>query len=471
VKLSIYQPLLGSCGYEAYWMETERRLGLEATTTGCGFGCLEGNRTSKSVASVCLKWYRAQRCLECPMKDKLTASRLSELVNRVLASLNSVEFAVQSVSGSTLVRLGILALMLVFAPMATSRAADDPMLAEAADLAGTIMFLDSGAPGMVLTVVRGDQTLIRGYGEVEKGDKRTPDGTSLLRLNSITKVFTTEVLVSLVSDGKVTLTEPLQRFAGNVRVPAFGVRAITLLDLATHSAALPREMGEAPEGANPRAWPTREDRWKWLPGYQLPWAPGTITAYSNVGFDLLADALETAAGKSYPDLLRARVTEPFGMKDTTFTPTFEQCARLMIGSGLGGPASCVDTHATNGSGGLYSTANDMALWLHHNIADKDGAFALYHAIYRLRQTMPAAIGFDEASPMAGLGLGWVMMAAQGTQPMVLAKSGGGAGFMSYVAFAPGRGIGVFLAVSRVDFPMFVALADGVNKLIASLAIR
>ena len=368
-------------------------------------------------------------------------------------------------------RFVVLALVLMFATVAGSHAADDAVLADATDLTAAVMFLDSGAPGMVLVVLRGDHTLVRGYGETEKGNKHTPDGTSLLRLNSITKVFTTEVLVSLAAEGKLALTDPLHRFAGAATVPAFGARAITLLDLATHSAALPREMGNAPEGANPRAWPTRDDRWKWLPSYTLPWAPGTIAAYSNVGFDLLADAIETAGGQPYPDLLRTYVTAPLGMEDTGFTPTPEQCARLMIGSGLGGAASCVDTHATDGSGGLYSTGNDMARWLRHNLTDMHGVLAMSQAVYRPRQSMPAAIGFDEASPMAGLGLGWVAVAPHGIEPMLLAKSGGGAGFMSYLAFAPGRDVGVFVAVSRVDFPMFFGLTDAANKLIASLVTR
>jgi len=354
-----------------------------------------------------------------------------------------------------------LSFMLAIAPSASTRAAEqpaaDPILAEASDLAGTVMFVNSGAPGMVLVIVRGDRSLVLGYGETEKGNKRAPDGNSLFRLNSITKVFTTEVLVSLVAEGKLGLTDPLQRYAHNTKVPAFGTRPITLLDLATHTAALPREMGDAPEGVFSRSWPTRADRWKWLPRYRLPWAPGTIAAYSNVGFDLLADAIETAGGQSYPDLLRKRVTAPLGMADTGFVPTPEQCTRLMTGSGLGGAGPCVDTHATDGSGGLYSTGNDMARWLRHNIEDADGTLALSHAIYRQRQELQAAIGFDEADPMAGLGLGWVTVAAHGIHPALLAKSGGGAGFMSYIAFAPGRNVGLFVAVSRADFAMFSGL--------------
>ncbi len=104
---------------------------------------------------------------------------------------------------------------------------------------------------MVLVVVRGDGTLIRGYGETEKGNGHTPDGTSLLRLNSITKVFTTEVLVALAAEGKLALTDPLQRFAGDAKVPQFAARPITLLDLATHSGGVAARDGRRPRRRQP----------------------------------------------------------------------------------------------------------------------------------------------------------------------------------------------------------------------------
>ena len=90
---------------------------------------------------------------------------------------------------------------------------------------------------------------------------------------------------------------------------------------------------------------------------------------------------------------------------------------------------------------------------------------------RQRQSLPAAIGFDEAGSMAGLGLGWVTVAADGIHPMLVVKSGGGAGFMSYIAFAPGRGVGLFVAVNRVDFPMFFGMTEAANALIANLVTR
>jgi D-alanyl-D-alanine-carboxypeptidase/D-alanyl-D-alanine-endopeptidase len=43
--------------------------------------------------------------------------------------------------------------------------------------------------------------------------------------------------------------------------------------------------------------------------------------------------------------------------------------------------------------------------------------------------------------------------------------------MSYIAFVPGREVGLFVAVNRVDFTMFFGLTTAANELLASLAPR
>jgi D-alanyl-D-alanine-carboxypeptidase/D-alanyl-D-alanine-endopeptidase len=53
----------------------------------------------------------------------------------------------------------------------------------------------------------------------------------------------------------------------------------------------------------------------------------------------------------------------------------------------------------------------------------------------------------------------------------MAKSGGLAGFMTYVVLAPTRGVGVFVAVNRLNFPMFEGLKSGANSLVTDLAPR
>jgi len=168
-----------------------------------------------------------------------------------------------------------IALILCLAA-ASGRAAraDTALLHEAAGLTEVAMWLDSGAPGMVLVVARGQETLVHVYGETTKGNGKEPDGRSLLRLGSISKVFTTELLAGMASLGALRLTDPLQQYAAAaVTVPRFAERAITVLDLATHSAGLPREIGEVPANTIPFTWPTKSERWSFLAGYKLPWAP------------------------------------------------------------------------------------------------------------------------------------------------------------------------------------------------------
>jgi D-alanyl-D-alanine-carboxypeptidase/D-alanyl-D-alanine-endopeptidase len=374
--------------------------------------------------------------------------------------------------------IGSLLLVGLLAAPAPANAAS-PMLEEAVGLSGVAMFMESGATGMILAVVHGDDDVVVGYGETAKDSGKEPDGKSLVRLGSISKVFAGELLGGLAADGRLSLTDPLQRFAPEgIQVPGLDGRTITLLDLATHSAALPRELPlQPPSGAAPFTWPTAADRYAWLANYSLPWAPGSVAAYSNVGFDLLGAALAAATGKSYADLLRDRITAPLGMSDTVLAPTEQQCGRLMTGYGIPGAeaAPCVDTAEIGGSGGVYSTADDMVLWLRHNLARTDPAvwptLALSHAVYLERHALDAAIGFDEAGPMDGIALAWLIEMGDGHRPMILQKTGGLAGFMSYIAFAPGRDVGVFVVVNQIDFEMFTDLTQGANGLIASLATR
>jgi hypothetical protein len=43
--------------------------------------------------------------------------------------------------------------------------------------------------------------------------------------------------------------------------------------------------------------------------------------------------------------------------------------------------------------------------------------------------------------------------------------------MSYMALVPGRQVGAFVALTKVDFDMFYAFASAVNGLVASLDSR
>ena len=371
--------------------------------------------------------------------------------------------------------LGLVSFLCTLAVANGLAQAADPALNELAGLPVTAMFSSSGAPGMVVALVRGSESLVGGLGETAKGNGQEPTGRSVFRLGSISKVMTGELLAALTVEGKLRLSEPLQRFAPQGKmVPTLDGRAITLLDLATHSAGLPRDIGPAPEGQTFLTWPTEQERWNYISSAKLLWPPATTAAYSNVGYQLLGDAMSAAAGESYSALLLNRLTAPLGMTDTTVRPSEEQCARLMTGSGLSGPTPCIDASPSAASGGVYSTGDDMVKWLRHLVTGADvnaPAQLIARAVYRQRAEMPVVIGFDEAGSMNGLGLGWVIEAPHDQMPLIVQKSGGAEGFMSYLAFVPGKTVGIFFVINRMDLVTFSATAAVANSILAMLAPR
>ena len=328
-----------------------------------------------------------------------------------------------------------------------------PQLKAAAPQAAQ-MFQDAASTGMVILLVRDGDVLFQTYGETAPGSGKPPTADSLLRLCSLSKLFTADLLVKLSLDGTVSLTSPLQSFAPpHVLVPSRtrrgkADRGITLTDLATHTSGLPREVGAAPAGTPHFTFPDYAYRWRWLPRQTLRSSPGRAALYSNVGFDLLGDALQTAAGKPYATLLAERTTAPLNLRETTFTPTPNQCARLLIGTDDPGP--CTDTQASAGSSGLYSTANDMIRWLRYllglpGVPTRQAPSA--QAVYILPTSLASVSGLDHAGPPSGIGLAWMHLGPAGDPAEVLEKTGGGAGFSTYIALNPAHHTGIFVAAT------------------------
>ena len=73
--------------------------------------------------------------------------------------------------------------------------------------------------------------------------------------------------------------------------------------------------------------------------------------------------------------------------------------------------------------------------------------------------------------MDAMSLGWVVMQPAGNRPLILQKAGGMQGVFTYLAFAPMRNIGVFVAINQYDFPLAIGMAETVNALIEQLAPR
>jgi D-alanyl-D-alanine-carboxypeptidase/D-alanyl-D-alanine-endopeptidase len=376
---------------------------------------------------------------------------------------------------TTIIATAVLALS---ALLSRAAHADERALREALNLPAAALWLEYKAPGLILAVVRGGDAAVLGFGETAPGSGVEPNGRTIVRIGSLAKVFAGQLLADLSTEGKLRLADPAQRFLPEFKLPEAGGRPITLIDLATHTAGLPREVpGESAPGADPF------ERFSWanykayLATAALASAPGTAACYSNLGFGLLGRALEGASGQSYATLLQQRVTGPIGMPDTVLRLDAEQRTRLTTGHDFDGkpmpPYEASDAMAA--SGGLYATPDDMIAFMRwhlgRNNPDRASVRVVDHAIYLPRDGLSMVLGFDEAGRMDGLGLAWVAMMPEGPRPFILQKTGGIQGFLSYMALAPAHGVGVFVVANKFDFGAFGRMTAAANQLVVELAPR
>ncbi len=219
--------------------------------------------------------------------------------------------------------------------------------------------------GMVIGLVDERGSRVLAAGKLDNGTRQEVDGDTVFEIGSVTKTFTTLLLQDMVERDEVRLDDPVAKYLPeSVKVPARDGKQITLLNLAIHTAGLPRD----PSNLTPtRGLPENafadynvEKLYAFLSSFALDREPGSKFEYSNVGMALLGHILALKTGTNYEALVVERICRPLKMNSTRITLTPELQARLARGHDkLGKPAPNWDFQVYDGAGGLRSTANDL----------------------------------------------------------------------------------------------------------------
>ena len=78
-------------------------------------------------------------------------------------------------------------------------------------------------------------------------------------------------------------------------------------------------------------------------------------------------------------------------------------------------------------------------------------------------------GLSHAGDPTGVGLAWIQIGDPTTPSSIIEKTGGGAGFSTYIALSPSHKTGVFLAVTEGKNDWKIDLFHEGNNLLAALA--
>jgi CubicO group peptidase (beta-lactamase class C family) len=226
--------------------------------------------------------------------------------------------------------------------------------------------------GSVLVAEGGKVILKKGYGlaNMEWNIANEPD--TKFRIGSLTKQFTSMLILQLAQEGKVKLDAHVTDYLPDYRKDT-GSR-ITIHQLLNHTSGIPSYTNRPDfREFSLNSMSTAEFVKRYASG-ALEFEPGAKFNYNNSGYFILGAIIERVTGKPYEQVLRERILDPVGMKSTGYDHFGVVIPKRAAGYEKS-PAGYVnaaylDMSAAYAAGALYSTVEDLHLWDQALYADK-----------------------------------------------------------------------------------------------------
>lgn len=167
--------------------------------------------------------------------------------------------------------------------------------------------------GVLIVAEKGKPVYHKAFGFRNDRLQEPMDTTSIFELASVSKQFTSMVIMMLKAEGKLNYDDPIDQY-----VPGLPYPDITIRHLLTHTSGLPDYQQVMDEHWDKTKVAGNDDNIRYLIQYHPPtlFAPGEKYNYSNTGYMLLASIAEKVSGQDFVNFCRARIFVPLKMTDT-----------------------------------------------------------------------------------------------------------------------------------------------------------
>lgn len=175
---------------------------------------------------------------------------------------------------------------------------------------------ENNVVGAQVGVLAGDEMVDAAAGVLNQrtGVSTTPE--SVFQIGSITKLWTTTLIMQLVDEGRVHLDDPVRAYLPEFRVQDEDASAaISVRQLLSHTSGFEGDVFVS-TGTGADAVATFVDAI--LPGVRQTSVPGELFSYNNAGFVTLGRIVEVLRGMPYNNALRKHIVEPLKL-DTVST--------------------------------------------------------------------------------------------------------------------------------------------------------
>ncbi len=180
-----------------------------------------------------------------------------------------------------------------------------------------VLLAEHQVPGAAIAVLADGEVIDHAAGVLNKSTGVESTVDSVFQIGSITKVWTTTLIMQLVDEGKVDLDRPVRDY-----LPEFAIgdeeaaAAITVRQLTCHTAGFEGDIftdtgvgDDAVEklvatlGSVPQLFP-----------------PGERFSYNNAGYCVLGRIIEVLRGKCWDDCVREHLFKPLGLTHAASGP-------------------------------------------------------------------------------------------------------------------------------------------------------
>lgn len=220
-----------------------------------------------------------------------------------------------------------------------------------------------GFNGAVLVSHNGKVIYKNGYGFANMEWNIPNQSDTKFRIASITKPFTSILIMQLVAEGTLELHKPISDYLPDY--PKKNGDQITIHHLLSHTSGTPNTY-ESNIPISPYPGKQRPEHliheFNHLP---LKFTPGERFDYSNSGYMVLGYLLETVTGQTYEAMLKSKILEPLGMVNTGVDKhraiIKNRAKGYFKGFGAYYNANYIDMSTIPAVGNMYATVADLFL--------------------------------------------------------------------------------------------------------------
>ena len=331
----------------------------------------------------------------------------------------------------------------------------DSLISAVNDFSGVVLVADNGKP-----------IYHKAFGYRNFDTKEPMDTTSIFEIASVSKQFTSMIIMMLKEEGKLDYDDPLEKY-----IPGLPYQKITLRHLLTHTSGLPDYQAVMDAHWDKTKVAGNKECIEYLIKYAPPklFEPGEKYEYSNTGFMLLGSVTEKASGIDFIDFARTRIFVPVKM---TSTDIRTQDEKSMLRNMAWGHIWVNEKNAyvradsmiafnygiwlgnRRGPGRISSTTSDLLKW------DQE----LYRGKLVSDSTLEQAFTPMKlnSGSMSNYGFGWVLE----TDPAlgkVVHHSGGNPGYNTHIVRYIDRNRTIIMLCNNAH-PKFDVILEGLKKL-------